>query len=74
MHNLVPMYWEKEDGSGNSFSPLGVTAWLPEAGKPMEINLKNTITEMVRLRMEATPIYVKAVLRESQVTANCDVR
>jgi len=74
VHNLVPMYWEKEDGSGSSFSPSGVTAWLPEAEKPMETSLKNTVTEMARLRMEATPIYVKAVLRESQITANCDVR
>ncbi|XP_011164277.1 maltase A2 isoform X2 [Solenopsis invicta] len=74
VHNLVPMYWEKEDGSGSSFSPSGVTAWLPEAGKPMETSLKSTITKMAKLRMEATPVYIKAVLRESQITANCDVR
>ncbi|XP_024881069.1 maltase A2-like isoform X2 [Temnothorax curvispinosus] len=74
VHNLVPMYWEKDDGPGISFSPSGVTAWLPEAGKPMETSLKNTVTKMAKLRMEATPIYVKAVLRESQSTANCDVR
>lgn len=75
VHNLVPMYWEKEaDGSGSSFSPSGVTAWLPEAGKPMKTSLKNTIAEMTRLRMEATPVYVKAVLRDSQIAANCDVR
>ncbi|XP_077255725.1 alpha-amylase 3 isoform X1 [Temnothorax americanus] len=74
VHNLVPMYWEKDDGPGSSFSPSGVTAWLPEAGKPMETSLKNTVTKMAKLRMEATPIYVKAVLRESQSTANCDVR
>ncbi|XP_011871329.1 PREDICTED: maltase A2-like isoform X2 [Vollenhovia emeryi] len=74
VHNLVPMYWEKEDGSGSSFSPSGVTAWLPEAGKPLETSLKSTVTKMARLRMEATPVYVKAVLRESQITANCDVR
>ncbi|XP_012538816.1 maltase A2 [Monomorium pharaonis] len=74
VHNLVPMYWEKEDGSGSSFTPLGVTAWLPEGGKPMETSLTSTITQMTRLRMEATPIYIKAVLRESQITANCDVR
>ncbi|XP_018396316.1 PREDICTED: maltase A2-like [Cyphomyrmex costatus] len=74
VHNLVPMYWEKEEGSGSTFSPSGVTAWLPEAGKPMETSLKSTVTEMAKLRTEATPIYVKAVLRENQSTANCDVR
>lgn len=74
VHNLVPMYWEKEDGSSNSFSPLGITTWLPEAGKPMETSLKNTVTEMAKLRKETTPIYIKMVLRESQSTANCDVR
>lgn len=74
MHNLVPMYWEKEDHSDRSFAQSGVTAWLPEAGKPMETSLKSTVTEMTRLRMNATPVYVKAVLRESQLTANCDVR
>lgn len=74
MHNLVPMYWEKEDRSGSSFSPSGVTAWLPEAGKPIVTSLKSTVTEMAKLRTNATPIYVKAVLRESQITANCDVR
>ncbi|KAG5333469.1 MAL2 Maltase, partial [Acromyrmex heyeri] len=74
VHNLVPMYWEKKEGSGSSFSPSGVTAWLPEARKPMETSLKSTVTEMAKLRMEATPVYVKAVLRENQSTANCDVR
>lgn len=74
MHNLVPMYWEKKDGFGSTFSPLGVTTWLPEAGKPMETSLKNTVTKMVKLRKETTPIYIKTVLRESQSTANCDVR
>lgn len=74
VHNLVPMYWEKEDHSSSSFSPSGVTTWLPEAGKPMETSLKSTVTEMTRLRMNATPVYIKAVLRESQLTANCDVR
>ncbi|XP_018364150.1 PREDICTED: maltase A2-like isoform X1 [Trachymyrmex cornetzi] len=74
VHNLVPMYWEKKEGSGSSFSPSGVTAWLPEAGKPIETSLKSTVTEMAKLRMEATPVYVKAVLRENQSTANCDVR
>ncbi|KAG5323342.1 MAL2 Maltase, partial [Pseudoatta argentina] len=74
VHNLVPMYWEKKEGSGSSFSPSGVTAWLPEARKPIETSLKSTVTEMAKLRMEATPVYVKAVLRENQSTANCDVR
>ncbi|XP_018345142.1 PREDICTED: maltase A2-like isoform X2 [Trachymyrmex septentrionalis] len=74
VHNLVPMYWEKKEGSGSSFSLSGVTAWLPEARKPIETSLKNTVTEMAKLRMEATPVYVKAVLRENQSTANCDVR
>jgi len=68
------MYWEKKEGSESSFSPSGVTAWLPEARKPMETSLKSTVTEMAKLRMEATPVYVKAVLRENQSTANCDVR
>ncbi|XP_070519930.1 alpha-amylase 3 isoform X2 [Cardiocondyla obscurior] len=74
VHNLVPMFWEKERGSGSSFSTSGITAWLPEAEKPKEASLKSTIKEMVKLRMEATPVYVKAVLRENQITANCDVR
>ncbi|XP_012054166.1 PREDICTED: neutral and basic amino acid transport protein rBAT-like [Atta cephalotes] len=74
VHNLIPMYWEKKEGSESSFSPSGVTAWLPEARKPMETSLKSTVTEMAKLRMEATPVYVKAVLRENQSTANCDVR
>ncbi|XP_018055882.1 PREDICTED: neutral and basic amino acid transport protein rBAT-like isoform X1 [Atta colombica] len=74
VHNLIPMYWEKKEGSESSFSPSGVTAWLPEARKPMETSLKSTVTEMAKLRMEATPVYVKAVLRENQSTANCDIR
>lgn len=74
VHNLVPMYWEKKDSSDSRFSSSGVTAWLPEAGKPMETSLKGTVTEMARLRAETTPIYVKAVLRESKIRANCDIR
>ncbi|KMQ89777.1 neutral and basic amino acid transport protein rbat-like isoform x2 protein [Lasius niger] len=73
VHNLVPMYWEKDNPS-SSFSSLGITTWLPEAGKPMETSLTGTIKEMARLRVETTPIYVKAVLREGQIKANCDVR
>ncbi|XP_020287809.1 maltase A2-like isoform X2 [Pseudomyrmex gracilis] len=74
VHNLVPMYWEKKDNSDSSFSPMGITTWLPEARKPTETMLKGAITQMTRLRTETTPIYVKAVLRENQITANCDVR
>ncbi|KAL6257270.1 hypothetical protein P5V15_012197 [Pogonomyrmex californicus] len=74
VHNLVPMYWEKKDGSGTSFSSLGITTWLPEAGKPVETSLKNTVKEMMKLRMEAPPVYVNAVLRENQIIVNCDVR
>lgn len=74
VHNLVPMYWERKDGSDNSFSSAGVNTWLPEAGKPVENSLTGTIPEMTRLRTETTTIYVKAVLREKQVAANCDVR
>ncbi|XP_070168495.1 alpha-amylase 3 isoform X2 [Polyergus mexicanus] len=74
VHNLVPMYWEKKDSPGSSFSSLGITTWLPEAEKPMETSLIGTVREMARLRAETTPIYVKAVLREGQIKANCDVR
>lgn len=74
VHNLVPMYWEKNDSSDRKFSSSGVTTWLPEAEKPIKTSLEGAITEMARLRTETTPIYVKAVLRESQVMANCNVR
>lgn len=74
VHNLVPMYWEKKNSPGNSFSSLGITTWLPEARKPIETSLIGTVEEMARLRAETTPIYVKAVLREGQIKANCDVR
>lgn len=74
VHNLPPMYW---DGIGNSdikFASIGVTAWLPESTKPLETSLFGTIAEMITLRSETTPIYVKAVLKENQVLANCDIR
>ncbi|XP_050450026.1 neutral and basic amino acid transport protein rBAT-like isoform X2 [Cataglyphis hispanica] len=74
VHNLVPMYWEKKNSPGSSFSSLGITTWLPEARKPMETSLIGTVEEMARLRAETTSIYVKAVLREGQIKANCDVR
>ncbi|XP_032671388.1 maltase A2-like isoform X3 [Odontomachus brunneus] len=74
VHNLVPMYWEKKDGSDSKFSSAGVTTWLPEAGKPAETSLTGTIPKMTRLRSETTTIYVKAVLREKEVLANCNVR
>lgn len=74
VHNLVPMYWEKKDGFDSKFSSAGVTTWLPEAGKPVETSLTGTIPEMTRLRSETTTIYVKAVLREKQILANCNVR
>lgn len=68
------MYWEKKDSSERKFSSLGVTTWLPEAEKPVENNMKGTVIEMTKLRSQTTPIYVKAVLKENEVTANCDVR
>lgn len=74
VHNLVPMYWEKKDGSDSKFSSAGVNTWLPEAGKPMKSSLTGTISEMAKLRTETTTIYVKAVLRENKISANCDVR
>lgn len=74
VHNLVPMYWEKKDSLRSSFSVLGITTWLPDAGKPMETSLTGTIKEMAKLRAETTPIYVKSVLREGQIKANCDIR
>ncbi|KAL6438760.1 hypothetical protein ACFW04_004632 [Cataglyphis niger] len=74
VHNLVPMYWEKKNSPGSSFSSLGITTWLPEARKPMETSLIGTVEEMARLRAETTSIYVKAVLREGQIKANCDIR
>ncbi|XP_050452145.1 uncharacterized protein LOC126851850 [Cataglyphis hispanica] len=74
VHNLVPMYWEKKNSPGSSFSPLGITTWLLEARKPMETSLIGTVEEMTRLRAETTFIYVKAVLREGQIKVNCDVR
>ncbi|XP_025159299.1 neutral and basic amino acid transport protein rBAT isoform X3 [Harpegnathos saltator] len=74
VHNLVPMYWERKDGSDSRFSSVGVSTWLPEAGKPLETSLTGVIPEMARLRTETTTIYVKAVLREKQIAANCDVK
>ncbi|CAD1471552.1 unnamed protein product [Heterotrigona itama] len=74
VHNLAPMYWEEIDGSDFKFSSIGVTAWLPESAKPLESSLIGTIAEMAALRSETTPIYVKAVLKENQVLANCDIR
>ncbi|XP_031847124.1 maltase A2 isoform X2 [Nomia melanderi] len=74
VHNLPPMYWDPNDGSGHKFATMGVTTWIPEADKPLETSLVGTIAEMARLRYETTPIYVKAVLKENQVLANCDVR
>lgn len=74
MHNLVPMYWEKKDSGDSSFSSIGITTWLPEAGKPVETSLKGAVTAMTKLRIQTTPIYVKAVLRDNQITANCDIR
>lgn len=68
------MYWEKKDSLGSRFSFSGSIPWLPEAGKPMETSLTGTIKEMTRLRAETTPIYVKSVLREGQIMANCDIR
>ncbi|XP_054004736.1 maltase A2-like isoform X1 [Hylaeus anthracinus] len=74
VHNLAPMYWDSNDGSGNKFASTGVTAWLPEATKPLETSLMGTIAEMATLRSQTTPIYVKAVLKENQAQANCGIR
>lgn len=74
VHNLAPMYWEENNGSDFKFASVGVTAWLPEATKPPETSLSGTIAEMAHLRSETTPIYFKAVLKENQVLANCDIR
>lgn len=74
LHNLPPMYWEKKDGSDNTFASIGVAAWLPEAAKPLETSLIGSIAEMAALRSQTTPIYVKAVMKETQVVANCDIR
>ncbi|KAK1128363.1 hypothetical protein K0M31_002827 [Melipona bicolor] len=74
VHNLAPMYWEEVDGSDFKFASIGVTAWLPESAKPLESSLIGTIAEMAALRSETTPIYAKAVLKENQVLANCDIR
>jgi len=68
------MYWEKKDNSDSSFSTLGINTWLPEAEKPVETTLKDTVTDMVKLRMKTTPIYVKAIFKENQIMVNCDVR
>ncbi|XP_078043339.1 maltase A2 isoform X1 [Augochlora pura] len=74
VHNLAPMYWDSNDSSDHKFASVGVTAWLPEATKPLQTILMGTIPEMIKLRSETTPIYVKAVLKENQVLANCDIR
>lgn len=74
LHNLPPMYWEKKDGSDYTFASIGVAAWLPEAAKPLETSLIGTIAEMATLRSRTTPIYVKAVMKENQIVANCDIR
>lgn len=74
VHNLAPMYWEEIGGSEIKFTSGGVTAWLPESRKPSETSLTGTIAKMASLRSETTPIYVKAVLKENQVLANCNIR
>ncbi|XP_033349156.1 maltase A2-like isoform X1 [Bombus vosnesenskii] len=74
VHNLAPMYWEDIGGSEIKFTSGGVTAWLPESRKPLETSLTGTIAKMASLRSETTPIYVKAVLKENQVLANCNIR
>ncbi|XP_076665483.1 maltase A2 isoform X1 [Andrena cerasifolii] len=74
VHNLAPMYWETNDSTDHKFSSMGVTSWLPEATKPLETSLIGSIAEMASLRSQTTPIYVKAVLKENQVLANCDIR
>lgn len=74
MHNLAPMYWEKKDGLDDKFASVGVTAWLPEASKPLETSLIGTIAEMVKLRSNTPTIYVKAISKDNDVVANCDIR
>ncbi|XP_076230881.1 amino acid transporter heavy chain SLC3A1 isoform X4 [Calliopsis andreniformis] len=74
VHNLAPMYWDNSDSSDYKFASIGVSGWLPEAGKPLETSLIGTIAEMASLRSKTTPIYVKAVLKENEVLANCDIR
>lgn len=73
VHNVPPMYWDKNNELGIKFTSLP-TAWLPEAAKPIETSLSGTIAEMAHLRSQTTPIYVKAVLKQNQVLANCDIR
>ncbi|XP_043682385.1 maltase A2-like isoform X1 [Vespula pensylvanica] len=74
LHNLAPMYWEKKDGLDDKFASVGVTAWLPEASKPLETSLIGTIAEMAKLRSDTPTIYVKAISKDSDVMANCDIR
>ncbi|XP_043488838.1 maltase A2-like isoform X1 [Polistes fuscatus] len=74
LHNLAPMHWEKKDGLDDKFTSVGVTAWLPEASKPLETSLTGTIAEMTKLRSDTPPIYVKAIAKDNGVTANCDIR
>ncbi|XP_014612260.1 PREDICTED: maltase A2-like isoform X1 [Polistes canadensis] len=74
LHNLAPMYWEKKDGLDDKFTSIGVTAWLPEASKPLETSLIGTIAEMTKLRSDTPPIYVKAIAKDNGVIANCDIR
>ncbi|XP_076647136.1 maltase A2 isoform X1 [Halictus rubicundus] len=74
VHNVPPMNWDSIDGGSHKFASTGAMAWLPEAAKPLQTILAGTIPEMVKLRSETTPIYVKAVMKENQVLANCDIR
>ncbi|XP_076181656.1 alpha-amylase 3 isoform X2 [Ptiloglossa arizonensis] len=74
VHNLAPMYWGMNDDLNQKFASVSVTTWLPEAAKPLETSLMGTISEMASLRFKTPPIYVKAVLKENQVLANCDIR
>ncbi|XP_066591158.1 maltase A2-like isoform X2 [Prorops nasuta] len=74
VHNLAPMYWGKEEGSDDMFSSTSVVPWLPTAAKPLETNLIGSIAEMAKLRKDTTPIYVNAVTKDNQASANCDVR
>ena len=74
VHNLVPMFWNETDGSGDKFSSDGVIPWLPNNFQPLETNLVGTVAKMAKLRSETTPIYVKSVMKDKSIAANCEVR
>ncbi|XP_023248133.1 neutral and basic amino acid transport protein rBAT-like [Copidosoma floridanum] len=71
---LVPMRWDNVNANDEAFLASTTTPWTLKSTKPAVTNLTGLVSKMLRLRAEAVPIYVKAVLKNNEPVANCDVR